>query len=238
MSLTFLSRNDALAALGCTLSDAFALVHLNTMSSFSFPEDFKGCLKAFNMLLGGAILEFKSVNPNAPAQWGWIRHGKFTRTKDMPKGCFRVVVMGHPAQDGPDGVELTAEEFLKCVAGIAHGVLTIGGKTHEGHGAVKVNGAYMRFAIPEGSDERAAEGKGLKGIAVHRLDENLADAKVVPVDLALATAGIVLLPIVAWRDGLLVKDMFDNYFNRLEFRSEVPHMACASQCDQLTRLSR
>ena len=238
MSLTSLARNNALAALGCTLSDALALVQLNTMSSFSFPEGFKGCLKVFNMMMGGAIIEFKSVNPNAPPQWGWIRHGKFVRTKDMPKGCFRVVVMGHPAQVNPDGVVLTAEELFKCVAGIAHGVLTIGGKTHEGHGAVKVNGTFVRFATPEGSDERAAEGKGLIGIAVHNLDENLADAKVVPVELALAMAGIVPLPLVEWRGDRLVKNIFEPYFNRLEFQSEVPYMACASECDQLTPLSR
>ena len=41
MSLTFLTRNDAIAALGCTLTDVLALVHLNSMCSFSFPEDFK-----------------------------------------------------------------------------------------------------------------------------------------------------------------------------------------------------
>ena len=196
MSLTFLSRNDAIAVMGCTLTDLLAMVHLNPMCSFSFPEGFKGCLKIFNMLLGGSLVEFKSVNPNTPAQKGWIKHGKYTKTKDAPKACFRVVVQGHPAQAGPDGVELTAKEFSECVAGITHGVLTIGGKTHESHGAIKVNGSYYRFAVPEGSNERAAEGKGLKGIAMHRLDENLADAKVISVDLALSLAGIVMMPIV------------------------------------------
>ena len=37
MSLTYVTRVDAIAAMGCSLSDLLALVHLNPMCSFSFP---------------------------------------------------------------------------------------------------------------------------------------------------------------------------------------------------------
>ena len=50
MSLTSLARNNALAALGCTLSDALALVQLNTMSSFSFPPAIPPLVQEMNTI--------------------------------------------------------------------------------------------------------------------------------------------------------------------------------------------
>ena len=50
MALSFLARNNALAALGCTLSDALALVQLNTMSSFSFPPAIPPLVQEMNTI--------------------------------------------------------------------------------------------------------------------------------------------------------------------------------------------